>query len=98
MSSKFARFVVRPDCKGAMIGIDTGLLKPGVVYEIREILGDLVIVEVGPSPLGVKDYRAAREHFGFSNVATTEAIMGDSGGRFVLTIDEANRDRRPTDG
>lgn len=35
----FARLVVRPECNGGMIGINVGLLREGIVYEIVEMMG-----------------------------------------------------------
>jgi hypothetical protein len=51
-----ARFVIRPD--GTLIlGIKTSLpsaLRPGYVYEVVDVDGDLVIFERGPSCIGEK--------------------------------------------
>jgi hypothetical protein len=86
VSTQFARFVVRSGCRGALIGLNVnGLLKEGVVYEVVDILGDLVIREVGPSPLGMKDLKEARSRYGFNNAQSVESIMSDHGGRFVMT-------------
>lgn len=51
MKSKFARFVVR-DASGLILGKSFGgLLKPGRVYQIVEILDELMIKDMGPSAL-----------------------------------------------
>ncbi len=84
-TTQFARFVVRPSCGGALIGLNVGLLKTGVVYEIRDVLGDLVLREVGPSPLGISPCGEARTRYGFSNAQSTEQLMCEHGGRFVMT-------------
>ena len=56
---KFARFCVRDDGDGAGLILGqsfSGILKADTVYEIRAILGELVIVEIGPSVVrGFKD-------------------------------------------
>jgi len=46
----FARFVVRKD-GGLMLGKSFGLLKPNRVYQIIEILGELIIKDMGPSAI-----------------------------------------------
>jgi hypothetical protein len=54
-----ARFTIRPheDGKGDLIlgalykAQNADLLKPGVIYEIREVMGELQIVDVGASAI-----------------------------------------------
>jgi len=58
MVKSIARFVIRPDEKGQddklILGcsFNSGVLKPGFVYEIQEILGQIMIREIGPSSCG----------------------------------------------
>lgn len=54
-----ARFVMRPSSPGGPVDLMLGAafkeqrtLKAGLVYEIREVLGDQVLVGVGPSAIG----------------------------------------------
>jgi hypothetical protein len=55
------RFVIRPkgDGKGDLIlgALTTAqgeFLKPGVIYQFKEILGTLMVVELGPAAIGDK--------------------------------------------
>ncbi len=46
------RFIVRPEGDGSrlMVGMmipGNGVIRPGVVYELREVLGEVVLKEVG---------------------------------------------------
>lgn len=82
---KFARFVVRPDVNGGMVGINVGLFKEGVVYEVTEVLGEFVIRELGPSPLGLPSV-IAMENFGFSNGWTYDHLYSECGGNLVRTV------------
>lgn len=87
--SSFARFVVRPGCDGSLIGLDRGIFEEGQVYEAREVLGEIVIVKLGPGALSMPP-REAQLEFGFNNAHSTEAIMC-SGGAFVRTLDELRK-------
>lgn len=55
---QLARFVCRPSRSGLpdlMLGVfldQQNNLKSNTVYEIREVLGELVIKEIGPSAIG----------------------------------------------
>lgn len=45
---KFARFAVRDGSSGLLLGKSfNGLLKPGRVYQVVDILGELVIKDMG---------------------------------------------------
>ncbi len=88
----FARLVVRPECNGGMIGINVGLLREGIVYEIVEMMGELVLREVGPSPLGLPD-EVARQRFGFCNGHRLDQLCQDNGPRLMLTVAESERAR-----
>jgi hypothetical protein len=60
MPPAFARFVVRKDA-GLILGKSFGdLLKPDTVYQIEEILGELIIREIGPSEIAT---RAAEKRY-----------------------------------
>jgi len=53
---KFARLAVRTDGT-AVVGMNSGLLKPGHVYEVREIVGVLHIKDQGESCVTVAERR-----------------------------------------
>jgi hypothetical protein len=80
MMKTVARFVTRnsgDDKDGLILGVrmNDSTLKPGTVYEIQELIGELMVVEVGPS--GVKptipDYLGGLYHLPFcwGNCAST---------------------------
>jgi len=46
MSDGWARISVRTD-GGMILGREFGLLEPGAIYEIRELLGMLVLMNIG---------------------------------------------------
>jgi hypothetical protein len=49
---KFARFVVCPDERGLILGRSFhNMFKPGVVYQVSEILGTFLITEAGSSAM-----------------------------------------------
>jgi hypothetical protein len=93
---RFMRFVVRPDCKGGIMGINHGLFREGVVYEVTEMLGEHVIRELGPSPLAVPA-KEAMGRFGFSNAWTYNQLYTERAGGVVRTVaeHEAPRTVRP---
>lgn len=84
---RFARFVVRPNVNGGIVGINHGLFREGLVYEVVEVLGEYVIRELGPSPLGLPSSEAG-ERFGFCNGWTYDALYRNCGGHLVRTVDE----------
>jgi len=96
---RFARFVVRPGCRGALLGINHGLLREGVVYEVVELLGEIVLREVGPSPLGLPAEESIRR-FAFSNDNRVDDLLQHAGTGIVLTTEELERARPvlPRDG
>lgn len=100
MPTRFARFVVRPGCSGALIGLNVnGMLKEGVVYEVtNDFLGDIVLREVGPSPMGLVPSESFRR-YGWCNAQTNDQIMTEQGGRFVMTCNalDARRENRNND-
>ena len=49
MNRQFARISTPPDGRKLILGVNSGLLKPGHVYEIAETLGELTIQDIGPS-------------------------------------------------
>ena len=88
-----ARFVTRRASKpgtspeqtdvfiGVMAKADAHLLKPNTVYQIREIMGELMIEEVGPS---VMDTGVT----GFTWGKDMSALMRECGSYMYLTADE----------
>jgi hypothetical protein len=85
--ANFARFVVRPGFDGGpIVGIDCGLMKPGMIYEVSEVLGELVVRECGPGALAL-DPSDAQERFGFSNAGTFDDLYS-RGGAIVRTVAE----------
>jgi hypothetical protein len=92
---RFARFVVRPEMKGGMVGINVGLFEEGVVYEVSEVFdGEYMIRKLGPSPLSLP-YAAALDVAGFSNAFDYNRLYDERGGNIVRTIAEhtAPKDR-----
>ncbi len=101
MNQPVSRFTLRPD--GLVLGAlfkdqPAGLLKPGVIYEIREVLGVLTIVEVGPAAIG-HDRRDSMTGVHWCN--EVGFILNVGRGEHLLTQDEwtqaaeAAQTRRP---
>lgn len=66
-------------------------LKPDTVYEIQEILGQLIIKEVGPSilPMDMQDKTPNKVHsYGYMWCNKIGDIMESAGKHMVLTIKE----------
>lgn len=90
---RFARLVVRPGFDYAVVvGYDFGMFKPGIVYQISEVLGQHVLDECGPGVMALPPAEA-RERFGFSNAQTFDDLF-TMGGALVRTISELEADRR----
>jgi hypothetical protein len=91
---KFAgRFVIRPDKEGGMIlGIKASnvtALKPGFVYEIQDIDGDLLLVEVGESCIGdCPPCEPKREGTLLSWAHTADTLIQDCGKWLIATLEE----------
>ena len=67
---KPARFCVLPDERGLILGIDKGeIFKRGVVYEVTELLGEIILKPIGkyalPDGGGVCKHSQAGEIIGF---------------------------------
>lgn len=82
------RFVIRPrsDGKGdlilgAMNKSQGSLLKPSIVYEFREVLGCLMVEEIGPSAITLDK----RELIGVCWNNDVNTIITCSGGLHLLT-------------
>lgn len=91
-----ARFVCRPlpDGRGdlilgAMTKSQNGLLKPGMIYEIVDVLGELVLKEIGPAAIkaGGESLRAVGASWSneFGHIPTL------TGGRYLLTQNELDQ-------
>jgi len=87
-----ARFVIRPDENKAggrlMLGIDiaqVSSLKPNTIYQIEDILGELVIREVGQAVIG-KDGNEL-PYCNWGHAINDVLQFGD--GKHLLTIEEA---------
>jgi hypothetical protein len=79
--AKFARFVIRKDA-GLILGkCFGGLLNPNRVYQIDEVLGELIIRDVGPSAIDTQ-----RGVHGLSWNNTANEIV--QGGHHLHTIEE----------
>ena len=88
MSARFARFVVRPgygDGSVPLLGFNHGLFREGVVYEATEVMGEIVLREVGPSPLGLPPQEATAQGLP-SNGADHNRLLTNAA--FVMTLDE----------
>jgi hypothetical protein len=87
----WARFVVRPDTNGALIGKDFGAFTPGYVYEARLIMDEVVIYRRGRSPLLIEGGVGELRRFGVAicNGNETQHIMSD--GDHLLTLEELAR-------
>ncbi len=89
-----ARFVIRPDSKGKgdlIIGAmfkaqDANLLKPGVVYQVEESMGELVIRPVGEPALGESPSKSYIPEVSWMNSA--DHILECSSGGYIMTRDE----------
>jgi hypothetical protein len=104
-----ARFVIRPAdsqySKGDLIlgamfkEQDTNLLKPNYVYEIREILDTLTIVNMGESAMGMYPIEAQLDsplrgmvsHVGWCSEVSY--ILSVGGGQHLVTRTEMNNFR-----
>lgn len=92
-----ARIVIRPNddgrgdlILGAMMKAQNhDLLAPGMVYEIRECMGDLTISPVGEAAIGMtnKDTHLADHNW----CQSVDNILDTSGGRFIMTKDEVKK-------
>lgn len=80
---KFMRFVVRPGCEGGVVGINHGLFKEGVVYEVVELIGEYMVRVVGPSPLGAPPRRGYP-----NNGRDFNSLYAEHGGDLARTVDE----------
>jgi hypothetical protein len=92
-----ARFVIRP-AKGKRGDLILGLmfkdqspeLRPDRIYEIRDILGALTIVDVGESAIKTHGKNSViQESWGWS----VNDILNQSAGRFILTKAEVQREQ-----
>lgn len=94
MISTIARIVTRPvDAKRKEVDLFIGVaikgqkeLKPNRVYELREVLGEIMLVDLGPSAIGLDQsdsVLATNWSHGIGNV------LGSAGNSVVLTKDEA---------
>lgn len=97
---KLARFVIRPGPKKKaeiILGADLseGVLKRNVIYEIREVLGELMIEEVGPCALwDCKGTRPKKlERLIDRNWGRTLNDIVQGGGMYLLTIPELEKRR-----
>lgn len=94
-TSTLARFVIRPSTKGQgdlLLGVmikTSGVLKPDRVYELREVMGVAVLVDVGPSAIRT-DPKKSLLHCSWA--WTVNDILDGMRGRFVLTVAEAEKD------
>ena len=79
----FMRFVVRPNMNG-IFGFNHGLFKEGVVYEIKEMGGEYVVREIGPSPLTLE----VPIEQGFCNERSYDCLIREFGSQLVMSIDE----------
>ena len=85
-----ARLFVRRDGRLILGGAvpDAGL-KPGTVYEIQAIPGDLILVEVGPSCVSHPD---ALELVGSTDHVSPDTLIA-RGNPHLMTVDEAKAGR-----
>lgn len=88
---KIARFTIRPEgdkgsiILGAMFNLPSAqqALKAGIIYEIREIMGELVVVEIGESELQLDANRTSVSW----NHSVNDIL--ECGGKYIfLTKDE----------
>ncbi len=86
---RFMRFVVRPGCKGGIVGFNINLFEEGVVYEITESFdGEYTVKKLGPSPLGLPLGRFRGQSFNFHNGLDYNRLYTEGGGSIVRTIAE----------
>lgn len=71
---------------GSMFKSQTGLLRPDVVYEIVNIMGELLIRPVGPA--AINSDGSSRHLIGASWMNAFGEIPSMTGGRHLLTIEE----------
>lgn len=80
MSTINTRFVVLPDSRKLLLGVDLSeLFMPGVVYEAEAILGEIII-----RPLG----KTSAVNPGYGHI-TTDANQIINAGRHLVTMAEA---------
>ena len=66
------RFAVLPDERGLILGVDkTGIFKKGIVYEVKEILGEIVFSPIGEYVLPEKGYPSKNSE---SNIIVTSGL------------------------
>ena len=102
-----ARFAIRPADNGYTRGDlilgamfkeqDTDLLKPNHVYEIREILGVLTLVDMGESAMGMYPPQAQldsplRGLVSPGWCSEVGYVLGAGGGQHLVTRSEKERD------
>lgn len=92
---KFMRFIVRPGCKGGVVGINHDLFEEGMVYEIVEIFdGEYAVRRLGQSPLALP-LKEALPLYGFNNGMDYNRLYEEVGGRLVQTaIEDLDRQAR----
>ena len=58
------RFAVLDDERGLILGLDSSnMLKKGVVYELKQLLGEIVVTEIGENTHGkIKDGKIGYGH------------------------------------
>ncbi len=92
--SNFARFVVRPNTRGCIIGMNVGAFREGIIYEVRNVVSELdevnelIITDVGLSALGL-DEKECMSRFGFSNGNDIRHLMHDN--RYLMNIDHLDK-------
>lgn len=97
MTLTVGRFTIRPTTDGrgdlilgVMFKTQDGIeLRAGHVYELREVLGVTTIVDVGPSAIALLPKDSYLPSTSWMN--SVDDILGCSGGRFVLTREEAQQ-------
>jgi hypothetical protein len=91
MPPAFARFVVRKD-KGLILGKSFGdLLKPDTVYQIDEILDELVIREIGPSAIATEGHRPNWNHDANTIVEDGSHLYTPAEYKMRCALDNKNR-------
>lgn len=75
------RIAVRSD-GGLILGKNAGVLEPGMVYEIRDILGELTLIELGQSAACIPHQESGRPSWSSdASVLIRDAVH-------LLTVDE----------
>lgn len=98
------RFVVRPtqDGKGDLIVGSMyrcqKLIKPGVVYQINNILDTLVIKELGTSVMGQVAIPSNQTGIGVGWLNDVNSILSFADKHWILTRHEYLLERLPVDG